>query len=61
MPAQFPQKDKKKRGYCECCGKKYEDLQTVREISSICFDTIVSLMCGITRGFSIICYFKIFF
>ncbi|NXC09862.1 DBF4A protein, partial [Orthonyx spaldingii] len=27
MPAQFPQKDKKKRGYCECCGKKYEDLQ----------------------------------
>ncbi|XP_041264839.1 protein DBF4 homolog A isoform X2 [Onychostruthus taczanowskii] len=27
MPAQFPQKDKK-RGYCECCGKKYEDLQT---------------------------------
>ncbi|NXH59218.1 DBF4A protein, partial [Rhabdornis inornatus] len=28
MPAHFPQKDKKKRGYCECCGKKYEDLQT---------------------------------
>ncbi|NWV14981.1 DBF4A protein, partial [Ptilonorhynchus violaceus] len=28
IPAQFPQKDKKKRGYCECCGKKYEDLQT---------------------------------
>ncbi|NXC92706.1 DBF4A protein, partial [Certhia familiaris] len=28
MPAQFPQKDKKKRGYCECCGKKYEDMQT---------------------------------
>ncbi|NXA71844.1 DBF4A protein, partial [Thryothorus ludovicianus] len=28
MPAQFPPKDKKKRGYCECCGKKYEDLQT---------------------------------
>ncbi|NXV68315.1 DBF4A protein, partial [Molothrus ater] len=28
LPAQFPQKDKKKRGYCECCGKKYEDLQT---------------------------------
>ncbi|NWV17702.1 DBF4A protein, partial [Origma solitaria] len=28
MPAQFPQKDKKRRGYCECCGKKYEDLQT---------------------------------
>ncbi|NXB01594.1 DBF4A protein, partial [Cnemophilus loriae] len=27
VPAQFPQKDKKKRGYCECCGKKYEDLQ----------------------------------
>ncbi|XP_017584727.1 PREDICTED: protein DBF4 homolog A isoform X3 [Corvus brachyrhynchos] len=27
MPVQFPQKDKKKRGYCECCGKKYEDLQ----------------------------------
>ncbi|KAM8810858.1 protein DBF4 homolog A [Eudromia elegans] len=27
-PAQLPQKDKKKRGYCECCGKKYEDLQT---------------------------------
>ncbi|KAM6282331.1 LOW QUALITY PROTEIN: protein DBF4 homolog A [Porphyrio hochstetteri] len=25
---QPPQKDKKKRGYCECCGKKYEDLQT---------------------------------
>ncbi|KAM6087357.1 protein DBF4 homolog A isoform 1-T1 [Chlamydotis macqueenii] len=25
---QLPQKDKKKRGYCECCGKKYEDLQT---------------------------------
>ncbi|XP_053914083.1 protein DBF4 homolog A isoform X2 [Cuculus canorus] len=24
---QLPQKDKKKRGYCECCGKKYEDLQ----------------------------------
>ncbi|NXX82736.1 DBF4A protein, partial [Urocolius indicus] len=21
-------KEKKKRGYCECCGKKYEDLQT---------------------------------
>ncbi|NXY27926.1 DBF4A protein, partial [Pomatorhinus ruficollis] len=28
MPVQLPQKDKKKRGYCECCGKKYEDLQT---------------------------------
>nr|XP_026651343.1 protein DBF4 homolog A isoform X4 [Zonotrichia albicollis] len=28
MPAPFPQKDKKRRGYCECCGKKYEDLQT---------------------------------
>ncbi|NWU80024.1 DBF4A protein, partial [Onychorhynchus coronatus] len=28
MPGQLPQKDKKKRGYCECCGKKYEDLQT---------------------------------
>ncbi|XP_071416657.1 protein DBF4 homolog A isoform X2 [Pithys albifrons albifrons] len=28
MPAQLPQKDKKKGGYCECCGKKYEDLQT---------------------------------
>ncbi|KFP81161.1 Protein DBF4 A, partial [Acanthisitta chloris] len=28
MPAQLLQKDKKKRGYCECCGKKYEDLQT---------------------------------
>ncbi|NXF03045.1 DBF4A protein, partial [Smithornis capensis] len=28
MPAQLPQKDKKKRGYCECCGKKYEDLET---------------------------------
>ncbi|NXA12779.1 DBF4A protein, partial [Sapayoa aenigma] len=27
MPAQLPQKDKKKRGYCECCGKKYEDLE----------------------------------
>ncbi|NXL43625.1 DBF4A protein, partial [Podilymbus podiceps] len=27
-PVQLPQKDKKKRGYCECCGKKYEDLQT---------------------------------
>ncbi|NXW61183.1 DBF4A protein, partial [Eurystomus gularis] len=27
-PIQLPQKDKKKRGYCECCGKKYEDLQT---------------------------------
>ncbi|NXM70362.1 DBF4A protein, partial [Serilophus lunatus] len=27
-PAQLPQKDKKKRGYCECCGKKYEDLET---------------------------------
>ncbi|NWR56808.1 DBF4A protein, partial [Bucorvus abyssinicus] len=26
-PVQLPQ-DKKKRGYCECCGKKYEDLQT---------------------------------
>ncbi|XP_029864140.1 protein DBF4 homolog A isoform X6 [Aquila chrysaetos chrysaetos] len=26
-PVQLPQKDKKKRGYCECCGKKYEDLQ----------------------------------
>ncbi|XP_068260800.1 protein DBF4 homolog A isoform X1 [Nyctibius grandis] len=25
---QLPQKDKKKKGYCECCGKKYEDLQT---------------------------------
>ncbi|NWR68525.1 DBF4A protein, partial [Centropus unirufus] len=24
---QLPPKDKKKRGYCECCGKKYEDLQ----------------------------------
>ncbi|NWH63358.1 DBF4A protein, partial [Geococcyx californianus] len=24
---QLPQKDKKKRGYCECCGEKYEDLQ----------------------------------
>ncbi|NXN48970.1 DBF4A protein, partial [Rynchops niger] len=28
IPVQLPQKDKKKRGYCECCGKKYEDLQT---------------------------------
>ncbi|NWI84815.1 DBF4A protein, partial [Pitta sordida] len=28
IPAQLPQKDKKKRGYCECCGKKYEDLET---------------------------------
>ncbi|NWI55733.1 DBF4A protein, partial [Calyptomena viridis] len=28
MPAQLVQKDKKKRGYCECCGKKYEDLET---------------------------------
>ncbi|NXJ96771.1 DBF4A protein, partial [Corythaixoides concolor] len=27
-PVQVPQKDKRKRGYCECCGKKYEDLQT---------------------------------
>uniref|UniRef100_A0A8C3KEE2 Protein DBF4 homolog A n=1 Tax=Calidris pygmaea TaxID=425635 RepID=A0A8C3KEE2_9CHAR len=27
-PVQLPQKDKKKKGYCECCGKKYEDLQT---------------------------------
>ncbi|XP_030302042.1 protein DBF4 homolog A isoform X1 [Calypte anna] len=27
-PLHLPQKDKKKRGYCECCGKKYEDLQT---------------------------------
>ncbi|NWX46590.1 DBF4A protein, partial [Steatornis caripensis] len=27
-PVHLPQKDKKKRGYCECCGKKYEDLQT---------------------------------
>ncbi|KAM9288071.1 protein DBF4 homolog A isoform 2-T2 [Cariama cristata] len=27
-PVQLPQKDKKKRGYCECCGEKYEDLQT---------------------------------
>ncbi|XP_068790816.1 protein DBF4 homolog A isoform X2 [Struthio camelus] len=27
-PVQLPQRDKKKRGYCECCGKKYEDLQT---------------------------------
>ncbi|XP_009273960.2 PREDICTED: LOW QUALITY PROTEIN: protein DBF4 homolog A [Aptenodytes forsteri] len=27
-PVQLLQKDKKKRGYCECCGKKYEDLQT---------------------------------
>ncbi|NXN07695.1 DBF4A protein, partial [Indicator maculatus] len=27
-PLHLPQKDKKKRGYCECCGKKYEDLHT---------------------------------
>ncbi|NXP81373.1 DBF4A protein, partial [Ramphastos sulfuratus] len=27
-PLHLPQKDKKKRGYCECCGKKYEDLYT---------------------------------
>ncbi|NXI44821.1 DBF4A protein, partial [Galbula dea] len=27
-PVPLLQKDKKKRGYCECCGKKYEDLQT---------------------------------
>ncbi|NWI08302.1 DBF4A protein, partial [Crypturellus soui] len=27
-PVQLPQKDKKKKGYCECCGKKYEDLQS---------------------------------
>ncbi|NXG45999.1 DBF4A protein, partial [Psilopogon haemacephalus] len=27
-PLHLPQKDKKKRGYCECCGKKYEDLNT---------------------------------
>ncbi|KFQ19446.1 Protein DBF4 A, partial [Mesitornis unicolor] len=31
-PVQVPQKDKKRRGYCECCGKKYEDLQTHLEI-----------------------------
>ncbi|XP_021243196.1 protein DBF4 homolog A isoform X2 [Numida meleagris] len=28
IPVQLHQKDKKRRGYCECCGKKYEDLQT---------------------------------
>ncbi|NXX42978.1 DBF4A protein, partial [Tricholaema leucomelas] len=27
-PLHLPQKDKKRRGYCECCGKKYEDLHT---------------------------------
>ncbi|KAM9165879.1 protein DBF4 homolog A isoform 1-T3 [Pangshura tecta] len=27
-PVQLPLKDKKKRGYCECCMKKYDDLQT---------------------------------
>nr|XP_006119540.1 protein DBF4 homolog A [Pelodiscus sinensis] len=27
-PIQLPPKDKKKKGYCECCMKKYEDLQT---------------------------------
>uniref|UniRef100_A0A8D0H3K8 Protein DBF4 homolog A n=1 Tax=Sphenodon punctatus TaxID=8508 RepID=A0A8D0H3K8_SPHPU len=27
VPVQLPQKDKKKKGYCECCLKKYEDLQ----------------------------------
>ncbi|XP_074840876.1 protein DBF4 homolog A isoform X2 [Carettochelys insculpta] len=27
-PVQLPLKDKKKRGYCECCMKKYEDLQS---------------------------------
>ncbi|NXF20526.1 DBF4A protein, partial [Rhodinocichla rosea] len=37
MPAQFPQKDKKKRGYCECCGKKYEDLQTCVATLNISF------------------------
>ncbi|XP_067418353.1 protein DBF4 homolog A isoform X2 [Emydura macquarii macquarii] len=26
-PVQLPLKDKKKKGYCECCMKKYEDLQ----------------------------------
>uniref|UniRef100_A0A8C8SAG0 DBF4 zinc finger n=1 Tax=Pelusios castaneus TaxID=367368 RepID=A0A8C8SAG0_9SAUR len=28
-PVQLPLKDKKKKGYCECCVKKYDDLQTV--------------------------------
>uniref|UniRef100_A0A8C8SE97 Protein DBF4 homolog A n=1 Tax=Pelusios castaneus TaxID=367368 RepID=A0A8C8SE97_9SAUR len=27
-PVQLPLKDKKKKGYCECCVKKYDDLQT---------------------------------
>lgn len=27
-PVQLPLKDKKKKGYCECCMKKYDDLQT---------------------------------
>ncbi|XP_043397193.1 protein DBF4 homolog A isoform X5 [Chelonia mydas] len=27
-PVQLPLKDKKKKGYCECCMRKYEDLQT---------------------------------
>ncbi|XP_014458648.1 protein DBF4 homolog A isoform X2 [Alligator mississippiensis] len=28
IPVQLPLKDKRKRGYCECCVKKFEDLQT---------------------------------
>lgn len=48
-PVQLPQ-DKKKRGYCECCEKKYEDLQTVCEMSNICFNTVIFLKCGINSG-----------
>ncbi|XP_015279623.1 PREDICTED: protein DBF4 homolog A [Gekko japonicus] len=28
FPAQLPAKNKKRKGYCECCMKKYDDLQT---------------------------------
>ncbi|XP_060104433.1 protein DBF4 homolog A [Heteronotia binoei] len=28
FPAQLPAKHKKRKGYCECCMKKYDDLQT---------------------------------
>nr|XP_056713389.1 protein DBF4 homolog A [Euleptes europaea] len=28
FPAQLPAKHKKRKGYCECCLKKYDDLQT---------------------------------
>lgn len=38
IPTQLQLKEKKKKGYCECCLQKYEDLETVCMILCLGFD-----------------------